>query len=551
MSEPKAPPPLYKQRSLTSDTYRDEAWLRRKGNSRTRRGRSKSLTDEDLDELKACFELGFGFDSPDIDQKLSLTLPALGLYHAVNKHYNDSLYNKSSPSTVSDFDASSPILCPHTIVDPGNIQQLKPAASQEQDRATMEGCRRRGIRTRSDTSKRTGDNSRDFSDHGKIESLGSPVAESIATEWTDEKHSLYLNSMEASFVDQLYHSMDLHGRSSQKENRPDPNSSGQFKVLRGGCWQKINFERAQCQFDIAGESRVLLENPWIQHFRSAGKCQNVASDLQENGALRNEAMHLREKKIFSSGLTRSSKQVSACYAHFFHQDSVDSNTGVCEIASELGNEINSLVEQRGAQILYEIECEVTGCAGPIAPGVCDADQASSTPGSTVVSDDEDSSEDVDDDTNNESASLIPGKDYVNPIANIGLQIVENICNKEVIPIVNSDGGESPIHFIYEEQEVSDQNFVDEEHEGEKLSSLHRAKRAKTAVADASIKDQVVPNGKSPITAVPTENYASPEKEERVHSGRQSEDIDSFVCPESEPKSRLFLNQELKEEDSNA
>lgn len=33
----------------------------------------------------------------------------------------------------------------------------------------------------------------------------------MSTEWTDEKHSLYLKSMEASFVDQLYNSMNLLG----------------------------------------------------------------------------------------------------------------------------------------------------------------------------------------------------------------------------------------------------------------------------------------------------------------------------------------------------
>ncbi|PHU11728.1 hypothetical protein BC332_18658 [Capsicum chinense] len=33
----------------------------------------RSVTDEDLDERKACIELGFGFDSPEMDQRLSDT----------------------------------------------------------------------------------------------------------------------------------------------------------------------------------------------------------------------------------------------------------------------------------------------------------------------------------------------------------------------------------------------------------------------------------------------------------------------------------------------
>ncbi|XVF59420.1 hypothetical protein PTKIN_Ptkin07bG0274500 [Pterospermum kingtungense] len=115
--------PLYKQRSWSPDIFRDEAWLRRKGNSKN--GRSKSVTDEDLDELKACIELGFGFDSPEVDQRLSDTLPALGFYYAVNKNYNDTVSKTaSSPSAVSDSDSiPSPIGSPHAIFGPGDNPQ--------------------------------------------------------------------------------------------------------------------------------------------------------------------------------------------------------------------------------------------------------------------------------------------------------------------------------------------------------------------------------------------------------------------------------------------
>ncbi|XVE87131.1 hypothetical protein DITRI_Ditri18aG0091600 [Diplodiscus trichospermus] len=115
--------PLYKQRSWSPDIFRDEAWLRRRGNSKNRR--SKSVTDEDLDELKACIELGFGFDSPDVDQRLSDTLPALGLYYAVNKNYNDTVSKSaSSPSVASDCDSiPSPIGSPRAIFGPSDNPQ--------------------------------------------------------------------------------------------------------------------------------------------------------------------------------------------------------------------------------------------------------------------------------------------------------------------------------------------------------------------------------------------------------------------------------------------
>ncbi|KAK6923035.1 Protein of unknown function DUF1685 [Dillenia turbinata] len=134
---PRPSAPLYKQKSWSPDMYRDEAWQRRKGrhNNLPRRGnnqhlvRSKSVTDEDLDDLKACVELGFGFNSPDmdVDRRLSDTLPALELYYAVNKNYYDSVSKSASSSSSSltlpsecENDSSSPTGSPHTIVSPGD-----------------------------------------------------------------------------------------------------------------------------------------------------------------------------------------------------------------------------------------------------------------------------------------------------------------------------------------------------------------------------------------------------------------------------------------------
>ncbi|MBA0691680.1 hypothetical protein Goari_009294 [Gossypium aridum] len=123
----------------------------------------------------------------------------------------------------------------------------------------------------------------------------SVVAESTSTEWTDEKHSLYLNSMEASFINQLYDSVNLVGWNSQKEKLERPKSSrqmhctssGQFKVLRGGCWKKINFERPGFQPNKTNGSRSFVGSPWIQQFRSGSKsCVLASSSLQGNASTR-------------------------------------------------------------------------------------------------------------------------------------------------------------------------------------------------------------------------------------------------------------------------
>lgn len=119
LSQP-PPRPLIKQHSWSPDADREEAWLRKKGKRPSGRlGRSKSVTDEDLEELKGCIELGFGFepDSPELDPRLSETIPALGLYCAVNKQYRSGLSRTSSLSSVaSEGEVSNSST---TIVDQG------------------------------------------------------------------------------------------------------------------------------------------------------------------------------------------------------------------------------------------------------------------------------------------------------------------------------------------------------------------------------------------------------------------------------------------------
>ncbi|KAA8528535.1 hypothetical protein F0562_035890 [Nyssa sinensis] len=264
------------------------------------------------------------------------------------------------------------------------------------------------IRTTSLTSEETGDN--DSSEHGEIDTLAS---ESMSTEWTDEKHSLYLKSMEATFVNQLYNSLDLLGRRSQNESdakslrQMHANarvSSGQFKVLQGGSWGKIKFERDEPQMDKADGSRVLLANPWIRHFRSTCRPQVVTSPaLPENTAFESQAIHSDEKMALTTALDANPKQFHARHSRLCCHDSVGSNT-----------------------------------------------------------------------------------------------------------------------------EVSDQNFVDEDIEGDKASRRCTAKRVKTSAAASSSNDQVVPFGKFPVTEDVMENRVSLESERRHTGGWQSENKDAFL-----------------------
>ncbi|XP_022772194.1 uncharacterized protein LOC111314847 isoform X2 [Durio zibethinus] len=157
----------------------------------------------------------------------------------------------------------------------------------------MEGFRRIESRASSEASAlelTTLERSPGFAHQEQGPSLDSLLTESTSTEWTDEKHSLYLKSMEASFVNQLYDSMNCLGWNLQKERLPgskssrpaDCASSGQFKVLRGGCWKKINFERPGFQLNKKDDSYCFVASPWIQHLRSGSKSRVLAScSLQE------------------------------------------------------------------------------------------------------------------------------------------------------------------------------------------------------------------------------------------------------------------------------
>lgn len=101
----------------------------------------------------------------------------------------------------------------------------------------------------------------------------------------------------------------------------------QFKVLRRGCWQKINFQRPEPQPNLANGSNRLLTSPWVQHFRSARKPQVVTSPaLQESAASKNQAINLSGRKIMFCGTATSSKHF-LCNSYSCHQDLVDSNTG--------------------------------------------------------------------------------------------------------------------------------------------------------------------------------------------------------------------------------
>ncbi|KAJ3703708.1 hypothetical protein LUZ61_007413 [Rhynchospora tenuis] len=71
--------------------------------------RTKSLTDDDLEELKGCVDLGFGFSYEEIPE-LCNTLPALELCYSMSQKFLEESSSKSpEPASVSSPLSSSPI----------------------------------------------------------------------------------------------------------------------------------------------------------------------------------------------------------------------------------------------------------------------------------------------------------------------------------------------------------------------------------------------------------------------------------------------------------
>ncbi|CAM0875020.1 unnamed protein product [Alopecurus aequalis] len=77
-------------------------------------GRARSLTDDDLEELKGCVDLGFGFSYNEIPE-LCGTLPALELCYSMSQRFLDEHH---SPSKVEQLVPEPPAVAPASPAQP-------------------------------------------------------------------------------------------------------------------------------------------------------------------------------------------------------------------------------------------------------------------------------------------------------------------------------------------------------------------------------------------------------------------------------------------------
>ncbi|KAG9135215.1 hypothetical protein Leryth_013484 [Lithospermum erythrorhizon] len=146
-----------------------------------------------------------------------------------------------------------------------------------------------------------------------------------ATKWTDEKHGLYLNSMEASFVNQLHDSIDILGWTSQKHT-----CYGQFKVFRQGWRGNIKFSRDEAELNNGDESGVdqITSNPWIRRYSSECRqhTRRPAQDLAMTDEFRASAFYARHRL---SNRPSSAPSLEVTDQNFIDEDTKDESE--CEI----------------------------------------------------------------------------------------------------------------------------------------------------------------------------------------------------------------------------
>ncbi|TKV93804.1 hypothetical protein SEVIR_9G253200v4 [Setaria viridis] len=158
------------------------------------------------------------------------------------------------------------------------------------------------------------------------------VRDLMSSGWTNERHSSYLSSMEASFVDQLYGHQN-HGIHANKKHL----GNNGFKVIQEGVCKNIRFERNQPCTRDAGMN-YLPENPWVRRFRprSAGvsrrdDCAEAMADDYGSGTdtVREKVrMHGGEvKPCARQNLIGKSKEVSD---QNFAEEEVDASNEPCK-----------------------------------------------------------------------------------------------------------------------------------------------------------------------------------------------------------------------------
>ncbi|CAN6371819.1 unnamed protein product [Urochloa humidicola] len=116
-----------------SGSFPEAAALGREGSGGV--GRARSLTDDDLEELKGCVDLGFGFSYDEIPE-LCGTLPALELCYSMSRRFLDEHQQMGKHEAAA---PATPALAPASPAQPGatNWKISSPGDSPDEVKARL------------------------------------------------------------------------------------------------------------------------------------------------------------------------------------------------------------------------------------------------------------------------------------------------------------------------------------------------------------------------------------------------------------------------------
>ncbi|KAL9327419.1 hypothetical protein ACSQ67_008064 [Phaseolus vulgaris] len=188
------------------------------------------------------------------------------------------------------------------------------------------------------------DTSKNFSSHSApaphleliLEVFGVARESLPSTTWTDQQHSLYIRSLEASFVKELHRSMHLRCRSIKNSTdeacqcRILQNSHNMLKqtlALQDACQKRINLERISPLFESTADSHVLTGSQF--ELTSVDRGLSLGNPMTcKHGLLCDKEIHARGSSTFTDRSPRSLKK--QCIGRSFHLELACSTTEVTD-----------------------------------------------------------------------------------------------------------------------------------------------------------------------------------------------------------------------------
>ncbi|OIW10188.1 hypothetical protein TanjilG_27939 [Lupinus angustifolius] len=155
-----------------------------------------------------------------------------------------------------------------------------------------------------------------------------------STRWTNQQHSLYLNHLEDSFVNELHRSISLHGWRLQNSIDKDSKSRTlqksinmprqQSLAIQDGFLKKISHERIEHMLESTAESHVVAESRL--GLASLEKGNSLTEPNAYDDALfRDDGIHGKGISKFSKRSPGILEKQSNC--RLFHLELVGSTTG--------------------------------------------------------------------------------------------------------------------------------------------------------------------------------------------------------------------------------